>query len=169
RCGGDGGIAHDAFTGRTSGDAANEEPVFRLSVLRITGSVFLIGDLDPIGNGTAEDFEFGAAAKLVETGLRAARSDTKICGGLGTATRLNGQELGLPEKLGAALPEFRLHQIAAIHPSGETGSGADFYVVVTASEDFDPVAIEKHTKLFAHLSDATPECDAAFADIGGAE
>jgi hypothetical protein len=73
------------------------------------------------------------------------------------------------QKLGAALPKFGLHQIAAIYPSGEAGSGADFYVVVAASEDFDAVAIEKHTKLFADLSDATPESDAAFADIGGAE
>ncbi len=169
RCGGNGRIAHDAFAGRTSGDTTNEEPIFFPGDIGVFGSFFLVGDLHPIGDGTAEDFKFSATAELVEARFGASRRNAKIGGGFGAAASLDRQDFGLFEELSAALPKFRLHQITAINPSGEAGSGANFYVVVAASEDFDAVAVEKHTKLLAHLSDATPESDAAFADISLAE
>ena len=165
---GDGRIADYAFTRRTRGDTPDEEPVLFFCFGRLP-SFFFVGNLDPIGGGSADDFNRRVAGELVQARLIAAGFDTQVSGNFCTPTPLNRDGRGQLDQLGTALPEFRLHQIVAVHPSNDAGSRANFHIFVAARQYIHVIAIEQHANLFADLGDAAPKRDAALADVGVAD
>jgi hypothetical protein len=164
------GGARCGFTRRTGSYSANEVPVFFLVLVsRIVRGLFIVGDLSPIGYAAADDFDGNAAPKLIEAGLGAARLDAKIGLHFRAAVGLDGDSLGLLEELGAAAPERRLEELAAIDPADLSGSGTNFHAVVAASQDVYVVAVVEGIDRLAHLRHTAPKRDAALADVRVAE
>src|SRR6202007_1683346 len=112
---------------------------------RVRACLFFVGDLHPIGGGAADNFDGSAAGELVKPRLSAAGFDTQVCGNFGAAARLNGDGGSHFQELGAALPEFRVHQIAAVHPADDAGSSADLYVFVVAGKHIHVVVGKQAT------------------------
>ena len=106
---------------------------------------------------------------MVEARRRSSGFDVKICGRFGTAARLDRHRANLVQKFDAALPQHRIHQISGVHPADSAGSGADFDVVIAASDYGDAIAIVQHPERLAHLRDSAPESHAPLADEGFAQ
>src|SRR6266446_822769 len=161
--------ASGVFTGRTSGQSANEKPIFLFRFRRFAGGIFFLRALHPIGSCAADDLNGNTTAKMVEARRRSSGFDVKICGGFGTAARLDGHRANLVQEFDAALPQWRIHQISGVHPADSACGGTDFDVVIAASDYGHAIAVVQHPERLAHLRHPAPECHAPLADEGFAQ
>src|SRR5216684_3822837 len=158
-----------AFTGRTSGQCANEKPIFLFRFRRLAGGIFFLGALHPIGGGAADDLNGNAAAKMVEARRRSSGFDVKICGRFGTPARLDRHRANLVQEFDTALPQRWIHQISGVHPADSACGGTDFDIVIAASDYGDAIAVVQRPEWLAHLRDSAPESHAPLADEGFAQ
>ncbi len=161
------GSIHGARGGlgrRARSKTAHKKPVFLLGSFGLSGGFPLVGYLNPIGNGPADDFERNAPAELVQPRLGTAGLDTKVGGDFGAAARLHGHAANRVEELYAAQPQGRFHEIAVLDPPDGAGSRTNFAVVIPLAEDIHTFAIVQRAERLANLSDAAPHGDAALAD-----